>query len=185
MTADEATYRLLEVIGTWLSGIGSLFAVAVALYLARVRSAVKLKITAGHRLIITPGTKAYSEVINIRVVNLGERAVLITGIELVTGILKRKYFAQMTSSPMNNLRIPGTLEPGHQGSFYIELDLKDQSNWIRRIAKEMPPKFRSLWVRRMKVGISTAVGRTVWKRIEKGLQEKLLEAAQAIDRGAE
>jgi hypothetical protein len=30
----------------------------------------------------------------------------------------------------------------------------------------------------MKVGISTAVGKTVWKPIEKTLQEKLIEAAK-------
>ncbi|HEX5847249.1 MAG TPA: hypothetical protein VFY53_13550 [Rhodoplanes sp.] len=79
---------------------------------------------------------------------------------------------------MDSLRIHGKLEPGHQGPFYIDLDPNDPDNWVRRIAKDMPARFRRLWARRMKVGISTAVGKTVWKPIEKTLQEKLIEAAK-------
>jgi hypothetical protein len=93
---NEATYRLLEVIGTWLSGIGSLLAVVVALYLARSQSSVKLKVSVGHRLIVTPGIKRESEVIDISVINVGERPVVITNVLWMTGILKRKYAVQIT-----------------------------------------------------------------------------------------
>jgi hypothetical protein len=79
---------------------------------------------------------------------------------------------------MDSLRIHGKLQPGHQGSFFIDLDPNDKNNWVRRTARDMPARFQKIWVLRMKVGITTAVGKTFWKPIENNLQEKLLEATE-------
>ena len=179
---DEHVYRLLEIAGAWLSGVGSLLAVIVALYLARKQGAVLLKINVGYRMVITRGSDDHTEVVAISVSNLGARPVVITNVLWITGIIKRQHAVQLTGSVMDSLRIHQALDPGHQGSFYIEIDPTDADNWMRRMAKDMPYRFRTLWTRRMKVGISTAVGTTVWEPIEKSLQEKLLEVAEALDR---
>jgi hypothetical protein len=87
---DETTYRLLEVAGSWLAGIGSLLAVVVALYLARAESTIRLKIDAGHRLIITPGVEENAEAISISVANTGARPVVITNVLWKMGIVRRR-----------------------------------------------------------------------------------------------
>ncbi len=182
MTIDEQTYRLLEVLGTWISGIGSLLAVIVALYLALSERAVRLKVTAGYRLVMTSGLGKDGEVIDITVANIGARDVVVTNVLWSWGILRRQYAVQVTGSAMDSLRIHQRLEPGHRGSFYIDVDPKDDDNWIRRFAKNLPKYLRKLWVRRMKVGISTAVGKTVWAPIEMSLGKELIEAAELLAR---
>lgn len=177
----ENAYRLLEIIGSWLSGVGSLLAVIVALYLARSARAVQLKINVGHRLIITPGIAGHAEAVDISVANTGAAAVVIANVQWKYGIVKRRYAIQVTGSPLDSLRIHQKLEPGHRGSFYIELDPNDPENWIRRFSKEAPKKLSWLWARRLRIGISTAVGSTIWAAVEKNLQKKLIEAASTYD----
>jgi hypothetical protein len=175
---DETTYRLLEIAGSWLAGIGSLLAVVVALHLARIEKAVRLAITAGHRLIITPGVGQDAEVVEISVANVGSRPVVITNVQWKMGVVKRQYAVQViTGWDLDSLRIHGELKPGHRGAFYIVLDPNDPTNWIRRFAKNAPRRFGWLWARRLRIGISTAVGKTIWAPIERNLQEKLSEAA--------
>lgn len=182
MNFDEHTYRLLEIGGNWLSGLGSLSAVLVALYLARAQRAVRLKINAGARLIITPGRGQDGEVVDISVANVGDRPVEITNVLWKMGVLRRRCAVQVTGSAMDSLKIHGRLEPGNRGSFYIELDPSDRENWVRRCAQDMPKHFRAVWLRRLKVGIATAVGTTTWASVEDSLRKELLDTAQALDR---
>ena len=49
------TFQILNTIGTWFAGIGTVSAVIVSLYLASRNSKVQLKICAGHRVLATPG----------------------------------------------------------------------------------------------------------------------------------
>lgn len=183
MTIDENTYRLLVIGGAWLSGIGSLLAVLVALYLARAEQSVRLKISAGHRLVITPGDVDQAEVIDISVANTGARPAVVTNVLWKMGIFKRQYAVQITGSPLDSLRIHQRLEPGHRGSFYIELDPNDEENWIFRFSKNIPQKFRHIWARRLRVGIATAVGKTIWAPVERSLQQKLVETASEQSTG--
>ena len=83
---DEATLRLLEVAGSWVSGIGALLAVWVSLHLARRQTAVKLAVAAGHRVIVTPGEPEMPEYVSVRVVNLGQQPVTITNVGWRMGI---------------------------------------------------------------------------------------------------
>ena len=53
---DETTSRLLEVAGSWVSGIGALLAVFVSL-LARQQTAVKLAVKAGDRIVVSPASR--------------------------------------------------------------------------------------------------------------------------------
>ncbi|WP_114185635.1 hypothetical protein [Microvirga aerophila] len=69
---DEPTLCLLEVAGTWVSGIGALLAVGVSLHLARQQTAVKLAVRAGPRVIVRPGEPEMPEYISVHVVNLGQ-----------------------------------------------------------------------------------------------------------------
>lgn len=183
MKLDDQTWKLIEVAGTWLSGIGTLLAVIVALYLARIEKAVRLKVSAGVRLVFTQGQDETPEVIAISVVNLGDRPVVITNVLWKWGLFKRGYAVQVTGSPMDSLKIHQTLEVGHQGSFYIAIDAGDQENWFRRFAENLPKRFRKIWLRRLYVGIATAVGTTIWSPVENTMREKLLETAIESERG--
>lgn len=177
---DEYTLRLLEVAGAWLSGIGTLLAVVVALHLARVQKAVRLKVSAGIRLVITPSRGRDAEVLDISVTNIGDRAVVITNVLWRWGIVKRHYAVQVTGSAMDSLKIHQRLEPGHRGSFYIVLDPNERENWVLRFAKEMPRHFRGAWLRRLQIGIATAVGTTKWVSVEDSLRKELIKSAEAV-----
>ena len=53
MNFDE-TMMLLNALGSWVAGAGSLAAVAIALWLARRVEKVKLDAWAGHRILVVP-----------------------------------------------------------------------------------------------------------------------------------
>jgi hypothetical protein len=181
MSVDKDTLQILDVIGTWLSGVGTLLAVVVALYLARSEKAVRLKITAGVRLIITPGEDQSSEVAEISVANTGARTVFITNVLWRWGVVRRRYAVQVIGSAMDSLKLHQRLDVAHRGSFYIELDPDDRENWARRFAMKLPRRLRGLWLRRLEVGIATAVGTTIWASVENTLRDKLLEAAKEVE----
>src|SRR5215213_9868069 len=76
---SEEAARLWGVIGTWFSGIGSMLAVIVSLYLARRQDRVNLTVSAGIRQLVTPGERgAPPKFVAIRVVNRGYRRVTVS-----------------------------------------------------------------------------------------------------------
>ena len=85
MNFDEVM-MLLNALGSWVAGAGSLAAVGVALWLARRVEKIKLDAWVGHRVLVGAGTKA--ECLGIMVTNLGERPVTINSIGWTIGLRK-------------------------------------------------------------------------------------------------
>lgn len=169
---DEATLRLLEVAGSWVSGIGALLAVGVSLYLAKQQTKVKLAVSAGHRLVLTRGEPETPEYVSIRVVNLGQQPVTVTNVGWRFGLFRKKYAMQfLHGSPLTEAP-PVELTTGKQASFLIPLD----GGWIEKIAVELDDTFPRVSAWLMKVQISTSVGKIVSRRLEPGLRKKLAEA---------
>ena len=53
---DRATWEFINSFSPWLSAFGTIAAVVIALYLARVDKRVRLEVSAGIRLMVTPGS---------------------------------------------------------------------------------------------------------------------------------
>src|SRR5215210_1169995 len=127
---SEEAARLWGVIGTWFSGIGSMLAVIVSLYLARRQDRVNLTVSAGIRQLVTPGERgAPPKFVAIRVVNRGYRRVTVSHVGWRIGLLRKRNFVQLLHPrhPMSS-DIPVSLDQGEQANFFIPLD--GESIWL-------------------------------------------------------
>ena len=172
------TFQILNTIGIWLAGIGTLSAVIVSLYLARRDSNVQLKVCAGHRVLVTPGQKGTPDYCSIRVTNVGFRPATITGIGWKVGLFKKKYGIQTVYGHPASSKLPVKLDYGDEASYLIGF-LGDGTypNWIDEFPKDFladHPRISSLT---LKVQAFTSVGKTFEAKIEKGLRQRLLAVA--------
>jgi hypothetical protein len=178
MMINPETLQILNTIGIWLAGVGTLSAVIVSLYLARRDSKVQLKVSAGHRVLVTPGQKGTPDYCSIRVVNVGFRPATITGIGWRVGFFRKKYGIQTVHGHPVSSKLPIKLEHGDEANYLIGF-LGDGSypNWIDEFPKSfLPgnPKISSLTLR---VQAYTSVGKTFESKIERGLRQRLVEFA--------
>jgi hypothetical protein len=90
MLFDRTTWTFINSFADWLSALGTVSAVILALYLARRDKNVRLEVSAGHRIVVTPGTEGpYPEYLMIRIVNIGHREAQITNIGWKVGLFRR------------------------------------------------------------------------------------------------
>lgn len=54
---DVEFWKFINTFAPWLSALGTIAAVVVSLYLARRDKSIRLEVSAGHRLLATPGVK--------------------------------------------------------------------------------------------------------------------------------
>lgn len=174
----QETFQILNTVGTWLAGIGTLSAVIVSLYLARRDSKVKLKVCAGHRVLVTPGQKATPDYCSIRVTNVGFRPATITGIGWKVGLLKKKYGIQTVHGHPASSNLPVKLDYGDEASYLIGFfGNGTYPNWIDEFPKDFLSNHPRLSAWTIKVQAFTSVGKVFDAKIEKGLRQRLLSAA--------
>jgi hypothetical protein len=124
MDLSEHTLRLLEVAGVWVSSVGTVAAVIVALMLAWDANRVKLDVSVNVMQII-PSTPQ-RETILVRVCNINPRPATIQSITWRAGFLpfgpfKYKHFYQAHYSRFDpSTKLPCELKDGDTASFFIE-----------------------------------------------------------------
>ncbi len=174
---DRATWEFINSFSPWLSAFGTIAAVVVALYLARVDKRVRLEVSAGMRLIVTPGVSGpHPEYLAIRIVNIGHREAQVTNIGWKAGLLKKKLAVQTTMKDGLSSDIPVRLKDGQEANYYIPLN--ENTNWLRDFVKDfLPNKFIRLRSRFIKVTVHTSIGKSFEAQIEKGLRDRLIDVA--------
>jgi hypothetical protein len=175
---DEKTLRLLEVAGTWVSGIGTLLAVLVSLYLARRQTAVMIDLSAGHRIMVTPGQEHTPEFIVIRAVNAGQQPITLTHIGWRIGMFKKMHFVQVVDGNPLSSALPVQLAPGQQAQYFVPLN--QSPNWIERFAENLNHWFPKISVETLKVSASATVGPTIYRKPERGLRKMLVDAQEKL-----
>jgi len=175
---DQAVLALLNTIGIWLAGIGTLSAVIVSLYLARKDSIVRLKVYAGHRILVAQNQKEQPDFLSIGITNVGFRKVTITGIGWKVGIFKKKYGIQtLYPNPISD-NLPKTLNDGDEARVLIPFkNSQNYPNWIDDFPKDFLGKYPKLSSRTLKLQVLTTIGKTFEVKIEAGLRQKLIESA--------
>ncbi len=105
----------------WLSAIGTISAVIVALYLARRDKRIRPVGSATIYVVLERGTQATPEFVTFTVTNIGTRAFVLTGISWRSGIFKKNHY--LVIPPQNELstRLPVKLADGDQAAVYIPL----------------------------------------------------------------
>ena len=165
---DDATLRLWEIAGNWLSGIGSLGAAVVALYLGLRTEAVKLAVRAGLRIVMREGSDAKPEYLSIGVVNLSQRDVIVKNVGWRMGLIRKRYWVRLLHLNALSSKLPAALAPG------------EEATWLNNMARELNGRWSGLSAWTLKVEISTTVGKTIVSRIESGLRKKLVEARRTL-----
>ena len=165
---DRTTWEFINSFSAWLSAFGTIAAVIVTLYLARLDKRVRLEVSAGLRLMVTPGVPGeHPEYLVIRIVNIGHREAQITNIGWKAGLFKRKLAVQTTIKDGLSSDLPVRLRDGQEANYYIPL--KEHPNWLRDFVKDFLPnkiRFRSRFI---SITVHTSIGKTFESKIEKGL----------------
>ena len=112
---DRATWQFINSFSSWLSAIGTVAAVIVALYLARRDKRIRLEVSAGIRLIVTQGIKGNPpEFLTIRVTNIGHREAQLTNIGWKIGFFRKKHAVQTTIRDGISSELPLRLKDGEK-----------------------------------------------------------------------
>ncbi|WP_298769159.1 hypothetical protein [uncultured Shewanella sp.] len=176
---DSDSLQLWNVIGTWLASIGTVSAVVTSLWLANRQGRIHLGIVAGHRQLVTKGSKTVSDLCMIKIVNKGTRPAKITGIGWECGRFKKKiHLIQMFGTPDSD-HIPKTLQEGEEGTFLIPFHLENtDEDWITSVPKALT-QHSEHGIKSLKLCVSTSVGQSFKVKAEKGLKNRLSESLQA------
>lgn len=176
---DSDSLQLWNVIGTWLASIGTISAVITSLWLAKRQGKIHLGIDAGHRQLVTRGSKDVTDLCMIKIVNKGTRPAKITGIGWECGRFNKKiHLIQMFGTPDSD-NIPKTLEEGEEGVFLVHFNLENSDkDWIVSMPKALTKNSEN-GINSLKVCVSTSVGQSFKVKAEKGLKDKLCESLKA------
>ncbi|MFV7516260.1 hypothetical protein [Enterobacter kobei] len=182
---------LFSAIGGWVSGIGTLIAVVVSLYLANRKTKVRIDCVVGERVILTRGLdggNAQQPGIAIVVTNLTAMPINLTSIGWSCGTFwsyrscldwfrrKKCYWHQMLGD-VDSEKIPKRIEYGEQGFFWVSLVDREES-WFQKFAREMKDKGAD--PRKLKLSIATSSGGLFYFRPEKDLIDKFLEHFNSV-----
>lgn len=118
MTLDQKI-QIWVALGTWFSGVGTVAAVAVALYLAKRVEKVRLKVRVGLMEVVIGDGTPFQRHLGISVTNLGERPVTINTVGWAIGKGKtRRYAVQPLHSP-HSAQCPIELAYGKYANFMV------------------------------------------------------------------
>jgi len=174
---DKATWEFINSFSDWFSAIGTLAAVVLALYLARGQSKLKLRISAGHRIMAGLGTGNFPDYLYISIVNTGFRKACITGIGWKVGLFKKSYAIQTTDKSPWSSSLPIDLSDGQEAQYLVPF--KGEADWLNVFARDFLGNRPVLTSYFITLQVFTSVGKIFEKRIERNLREKLIDAAEA------
>ena len=199
----DTTLQLWGVIGTWLASIGTLSAVAVSLWLAYDKDRIKLKIrTSIIKTSLIPTGKEPVKLIDytgsntsemekeikkakeelegefcqIKVVNIGNKSVIINNIGWTTG--QGTYEMMLPFDSPRSDEIPKILNQGEEANFIKMLHQNAGDNdWIIAFPKMLVGDTgKEKYIKQLKVIVSTSVGQLFAVKVEDALINKLLES---------
>lgn len=141
---NDQTLRLLEVVGVWIASIGTLSAVIVSLWLARLDNKVRLSVLAAGMIQVEPGMKQTPKIVFFQVTNVGRRPATLTNLGweagwFNSGPLKKVHMLQLLNNPGSH-KIPCELTDGQAASFTIPVESPNTENWYDRFVKGGIPR---------------------------------------------
>ena len=166
-------------VADWVSGLGSLSAGIIALYLASASQRIRLKGYCGLRMIVGFGTTP-QEVVSFVVTNIGTRSTVINNISIRVGRYKKKRYAIITVvKDQYSVGIPYPLADGQDAYWGIPLD--QSRTWIKELCNgyiQTPDDVKTLQFR-----IHTSHGDDLVLRPEESLRNAMLEAIEKNTHG--
>lgn len=163
-------------IASWVSGIGSLIASCVALFIAERGRSIRLDGIVGKRALIGGGLPQAS-VLTISVTNVGTRTAKITNVGMKYGRGRSRRVAIISVGVIDpehpwlaSSKLPISLGDGESAYWHIHLD--DRESWIADLVSD---QFISSWidVETLRFVISTSQGPAKLIRPEKAIRDQL------------
>ncbi len=157
-------------VADWVSGIGSLSAAIVALYLAKSAERIRLRGYCGLRVIVGQGM-APQDLVFISVTNVGTRATVINNISMRVGWLKRRHAIITVVKDQYSVGVPYSIADGQEGHWGIPLD-KDKK-WLADLIDGFVLNRSD--VNSLRFFVHTNHGETLALRLEKPLRDAIIE----------
>ena len=178
---DWMTLQELDVLGTWVAGLGTLLAVIVSLYLARAQGRIKLRVVTGERQIITHGSNEIPNAVVVFVTNCSQRPAKVTHISWQIGFRKKRHFFQIFNDPRYE-NLPKMLNEGEEGQFIVPYKIhgndEDRDKTVAQDFLEGSTLPR-IYISTLKCVVRASVGQQFEVKVEKNLRGRLLQNYKA------
>jgi len=176
-------WQFINSFAGWFSALGTIAAVVVALYFARQDKRIRLRVNAGHRIVVAPDSEGpHPEYLVMGATNVGHREAQITGLGWRIGFFRKRFFEQ---APMWNDGIssplPSRLRDGDEARYYFPLS--GETRWLPDFAQKMLLP-RAKWnLRCARVRVFTSVGKVFEAPLEPGLRRRLVKFTSNLPSG--
>lgn len=155
-------------VADWVSGLGTMSAGAIALYLARESTRIRLTGYCGTRIMVGGGVPK-QDVVMISATNIGTRATIVNNISMSVGWPKRRYAVINMVRDAHSVGVPYQLGDGQEGHWGIQLDA--QRTWLRELCDGF---ITSEWgVKTLRFRIHTNHGESLSLKPEKAMLDEL------------
>ncbi len=158
-------------VADWVSGIGSLSAAIVALYIAKISQRVRLRGYCGYTVRLGGGMLKQN-LVSIDITNIGSRGTVINNIGIRIGLFRRRYGIIPVDRDNYSDKIPMLLNDGDQGHWCIPLD--EKFSWINGLCKDFIKS--PLDIATMQIQVHTTNGGTQNIRPNKNLRKMFFES---------
>jgi len=165
-----------KLVPEWLSALGTLLAVIVALYLAHRDRLIRCLATATFD-ILYKSANANPPFVSIIVTNIGVRSFAISEIGWQSGIFKKRFFSINPPEITDSAKLPHKLTDGEQLDWYIPLDACSKI-FIPKIIKGRMKYFASLWFYFLRLDIRMTTGKSFTFKIHNNLKKEIKQLAQ-------
>lgn len=147
----------------------------VALYFARQDKRIRLRVGAGHRIIVSSGQNGpHPDYLAIKITNIGHREAQVVGIGWRIGLFRKRHADQllMLNDGISS-QMPIRLRDGDEATYYIPLF--GEADWLSKFVHEMlSPRVKwNSWFTR--VCVYTSVGKTFKAPLEIGLKRRIID----------
>jgi hypothetical protein len=182
MTMESSWSELLKSLPEWLTAIGTLLAVIVALYLARRDRSIRcIAESTIYVLIDSANVDAASEHVTITVTNIGTRVFTLGGVSWRLGLFKRQNYFLIPPPNQYSSRIPVKLSDGEQASFHFPIaHFRDRDR--PTLLTNAPKRFRRFWLLFTRLLVHTTTGQTFAFRVHKSIRQELLGVRRSVTR---
>ncbi|HGM5053258.1 TPA: hypothetical protein ACKP2K_000708 [Serratia marcescens] len=167
---------LFSAVGGWVSGIATVAAVSVSLYLANRKPKISIKCQVGFRVIVGKsfvGKDVEENGLAIVVTNQSIVPITVNNIHWEFGratVLHQKF------GDANSASCPKKLEYGDEALFWIK---NENDDWLRRFSLKLKEQHANL--RKLKCCINISTGQTFAFRPDKPFQEELSKQTRDVE----
>jgi len=164
-------------VADWVSGIGSLSAAIVALYLARWSQRIRLQGYCGLRVSVGGGGPR-DELVFVSVTNIGTRSTVVCNLGMRVGLFKKRFAIITMQKDIYSVGIPYAIGDGQEGHWAMPLN--EKKSWLRELCDGFV--LTPMDVKTLLFQVHTTHGEVFNIKPEPPLRKALLEIVAEKDR---